>query len=205
MLLPLFAKGLAVGFCIAAPVGPIGLLCLRRSLADGRWIGFLSGLGAATADAIYGAVAAFGLTAVSDLLTAKQSWLRLGGGLFLVWLGLKTWRAQPPEQASAATAGTGLGAFGSTVLLTLTNPMTILSFVGVFAGLGLGAAAGNAGAAAALVAGVFLGSAAWWLILSGLAGTLRDRITPAWMHRVNQLSGALIAAFGAWQLVSLLH
>jgi len=203
--LSLFVQGLGIGFCIAAPVGPIGLLCIRRSIAEGQWIGFLTGLGAATADSLYGAVAALGLTALSDRLTEHGFALRLGGGIFLVWLGIKTFRARVTEKTVVGQGGNGWAAYGSTLILTLTNPTTIVAFLGVFAGVGFGSTAGNPAAAGALVAGVFLGSAAWWVFLSGVAGTLRDRITSDWMRRVNQLSGAIITAFGLWQLVSLLR
>src|SRR6185369_560193 len=132
-------KGLVIGFSIAAPVGPIGLLCIRRSLTNGRVAGFVSGLGAATADALYGVVAALGLTAITSALLAHQSWLQLGGGGFLVYLGVTTLRAAPPAAAPRATAPTNLrSAYFSVLVLTLTNPMTILSFLGIFAGLGIG-------------------------------------------------------------------
>jgi LysE type translocator len=127
---PLFLRGLVIGFSIAAPVGPIGVLCIRRTLADGRAAGFFSGLGAATADALYGAVAAFGLTAISSVLIGQATWLRLGGGLFLCYLGIKTFLARPAAEATPARATGLIGAYVSTLLLTLANPTTILSFVG---------------------------------------------------------------------------
>src|SRR5690242_13032805 len=130
-------RGLLLGFSIAAPVGPIGVLCIRRTLADGRVVGFVSGLGAATADAFYGAVAGFGLTVISALLIEQRFWLRLIGGGFLLYLGVRTVLARPAERAASA-GGKGLaGAYGSTLFLTLTNPLTILSFAAIFAGLGV--------------------------------------------------------------------
>jgi threonine/homoserine/homoserine lactone efflux protein len=196
-------RGLAIGFAIAAPVGPIGVLCIRRTLADGRTAGFVSGLGAATADALYGAVAAFGLTLVSNLLVRQQGWLRLVGGLFLCYLGLKTFVARPAERAATAAGRGLLGAYGSTLVLTLTNPTTILSFAAIFAGLGLGAPGGGPAGAAAMVVGVFLGSAAWWLLLSGGVGLLRARVDVRGLAWVNRLSGAVIGAFGLLALLSL--
>lgn len=197
-------RGILLGFSIAAPVGPIGVLCIRRTLAQGRAAGFVSGLGAATADAVYGCVAAFGLTAVSGFLVGQQSALRLAGGAFLLYLGARTFFAAPAGQASDA-GGRGLpGAYASTFLLTLTNPMTILSFAAVFAGLGLVSAAGDYGSAASLVAGVFLGSAAWWLLLSGGVSLFRSRFTPGALRWVNRISGLVIAGFGAAALASLL-
>lgn len=195
-----FLKGLAIGFSIAAPVGPIGLLCIRRSLADGLLIGLATGLGAATADAAYGCVAGFGLTAVSGFLVGQKFWLGLIGGLFLCWLGVRSFLARPADQGAASSNAAAAGpAYLSTLGLTLTNPMTILSFAAVFAGFGLGAAT-NYGAAGMLVAGVFLGSAAWWLLLSGASSLLRSRINAPWMQALNRVSGAIIFAFGLYAL-----
>src|SRR5918997_6693891 len=157
-----------IGFAIAAPVGPIGVLCIRRTLAEGRLSGLVSGLGAATADAVYGAVAALGLTFVTEFLIGGEAWLRLVGGAFLVFIGVRTFLARPVERA-APSARSGLpGAYASTFFLTLTNPTTILSFAAIFAGLEVaGDASGSALSAMLLVLGVFLGSAAWWVVLSG--------------------------------------
>lgn len=204
--MPPLLEGLIIGFSIAAPVGPIGLLCIRRSVREGRVAGFVSGLGAASADALYGIVAALGLTAVTSLLLEHQAWLRLGGGAFLVYLGVATLRAPPPTPASRSAVPKGLwAAYGTTLVLTLTNPMTILSFAGIFAGLGVGTARGGAGPAVLLVAGVFLGSAAWWLILSTTAGWLGARLQGGGLRGVNVASGAIIAGFGVWQLAALAH
>jgi threonine/homoserine/homoserine lactone efflux protein len=198
-----FLKGLLLGFSIAAPVGPIGVLCIRRTLAEGRAHGLVSGLGAATADAFYGSIAAFGLTAVSSLLVHQQFWLRLVGGAFLLYLGYTTFIAKPAAQAAQA-GGNGLaGAYTSTLFLTLTNPLTILSFAAVFAGLG--AASGGYGTAALTVAGVFCGSALWWLGLSTGVSLLRGKFNPAMMQWVNRFSGLVIMTFGVLALASLLR
>ena len=199
----LFLKGCVLGFSIAAPVGPIGVLCIRRSIADGRLVGFLSGLGAATADACYGGLAAAGVTVGSGFLVRQQFWLGLVGGLFLCWLGWRTFRAEPAEKAAQADARGLLAAYLSTFALTLTNPLTILSFAAMFAGAGLGEAAGSVAAAGLVVAGVFAGSALWWLVLSLTAGALRGRFDRRWQRWLNRLSGALIAGFGLWQLLRL--
>jgi threonine/homoserine/homoserine lactone efflux protein len=196
-------RGLILGFSIAAPVGPIGVLCIRRTLTDGPRSGLATGLGAAAADGIYGAIAAFGLSWLTAVLVGQQRWIRLIGGLFLLVLGLRTVFARPAA-TSAETTGTGLtGAFGSTFVLTLTNPMTILSFVAVFAGLGLGAGATGPVAAGLLVAGVVAGSAAWWLLLSGAVGALRGRFDQHGLRWVNRVSGVVIAAFGVLALAGL--
>jgi threonine/homoserine/homoserine lactone efflux protein len=200
----LLARGFVLGFTIAAAVGPIALLCIRRTLAEGRAIGLASGLGVATADATYGAIAAFGLTAVTDLLIDWRRPLGIVGGGFLLWLAWRTIRSVPVgEDAVANGDGTRDGrrtsrrglpaAYVSTLGLTLTNPMTILSFAALFVGLGV--TAGNVVGAAVLTAGVFLGSAAWWVVLVTTVGALRSRLTPAGLRRVNIASGLLIAAF----------
>ena len=202
MDLPLLLRGLIIGFSIAAPVGPIGVLCIRRTLADGRVAGLISGLGAASADAVYGCVAGFGLTFVSNFLVSQQLWLSLIGGLFLCYLGIKTFLSKPSEQA-VSVASRGLpGAYASTFLLTLTNPMTILSFAAIFAGLGLANASGEYASAGILVLGVFLGSAAWWLLLSGGVGLFREKFNTGAMRWVNRISGAVIAVFGVLALLS---
>ena len=195
-------RGWIIGISIAAPVGPIGVLCIRRTLAEGWRFGLATGLGAASADAVYGCIAAFGLTFVSAALISNQFWLRLIGGLFLCYLGIRTLLARPAERAAAVQEGGLLRAFGSTFFLTITNPMTILAFVAVFAGLGLAASGGGYQSAGLLVLGVFLGSASWWLLLSGGVGILRTRFTPAALLWVNRVSGLIIFGFGAYALLS---
>ena len=199
-----FFRGLLIGLSIAAPVGPIGVLCIRRTLAQGPAAGLVSGLGAATADALYGFIAAFGLTFISGFLIDQQTWLRLAGGLFLLYLGCKTLLAKPAGPAQPAPAGgRGLAAaYTSTLFLTLTNPITILFFAGIFAGLGA-AGSGSYASAAILVLGVFAGSALWWLTLSGLVGLFRARFDARALRWVNRLSGLVIAGFGLAALLSL--
>ncbi len=196
-------RGLIIGFSIAAPVGPIGVLCIRRTLAEGRASGLVSGLGAATADAIYGCIAGFGLTFISSILVSQQGWLRLVGGGFLCYLGLRTFLARPAEQAALAEGNGLVGAYASTFVLTLTNPMTILSFAAVFAGLGVASASGNYVSAGVLVLGVFIGSALWWLTLSGSVGLFRAKFDPHGLRWVNRISGVIITGFGLLALLSL--
>jgi threonine/homoserine/homoserine lactone efflux protein len=198
MELGFFLKGVAIGFSIAAPVGPIGVLCIRRSLADGVWKGFTAGLGAATADAAYGCVAGFGLTAVSGFLVRHQAWLGLIGGAFLCYLGIRAFLSKPSQDAPAA-GDSRLAVYASTFLLTLANPATILSFAAVFSAIGLGISADYPGAGR-LVLGVFAGSALWWLILSGGVGLLRARVTPARLRAVNRLCGCVLVGFGLYAL-----
>lgn len=195
----LFLQGLILGLSIAAPVGPIGVLCIRRTLADGRMSGLASGLGAATADAIYGCVAAFGLTFISGFMLDQKLWLGLLGGAFLCYLGVRTFFSQPAQQAALAQ-GQGLaGAYGSTFFLTLTNPMTILSFMAMFAGIVRGST--DYSSAAMIVLGVFAGSATWWLMLSGGVSLFRARFDLNALRWVNRISGIIIVAFGLFILI----
>lgn len=195
----LYLQGLLLGFSIAAPVGPIGVLCIRRALADGRLSGLASGLGAATADAIYGSIAAFGLTFISGFLIDQKLWLGLLGGAFLCYLGVRTFFSQPAQQAALAQGHGLVGAYVSTFFLTLTNPMTILSFVMMFAAIVRGST--DYTSAATVVLGVFTGSATWWLLLSGGVSLVRARFDRNAMQWVNRISGIIIVTFGLLILV----
>jgi threonine/homoserine/homoserine lactone efflux protein len=197
-----FIKGVILGFSIAAPVGPIGVLCIRRTLANGLITGILSGFGTATADTVYGCIAGFGLTAVSSFLLRHQYELRLLGGLFLLYLGLATFRALPAQTSPKDGSDGLIGSYTSAFFLTLTNPMTIISFAAIFAGLGLGTAK-NYAAAIWLVTGVFAGSMLWWLILSGTVNALREHFDQRRLRWVNRLSGLIIAAFGIASLMTI--
>jgi threonine/homoserine/homoserine lactone efflux protein len=198
----LFVRGLILGFSIAAPVGPIGVLCIRRTLAEGRLVGFVSGLGAASADALLGCIAAFGLTAISGIMVSQQTALRLVGGVFLLYLGARTFLDQPHVNAAAAEDHGLPGAYVSTLALTLSNPMTIISFTAVFAGLGVGAGAASYLAAALVVAGVFSGSALWWLLLSSGISLLRAQIDGPKLVWINRISGIIIIVFGVLSVLS---
>ena len=192
-------KGLAVGFSIAAPVGPIGLLCIRRTLAGGWRVGLATGMGAATADMAYGLIAAAGLTAVTELLVSARQPLRFAGGAALIWLGLAFLRAETPRDR-VSTASTGLAAaYAGTFLLTLANPATILSFAAVMAGLGAMSASGET---AVLVAGVFVGSALWWLALSTAVSLVRHRLPESVLVWINRASGAAIMVCGIFALTA---
>jgi threonine/homoserine/homoserine lactone efflux protein len=189
-------QGIGLGLAIAAPVGPIGLLCIRRSLTQGQWMGLATGLGAATADGLYGAIAGFGLTAVSQTLVDQAHWLKLLGGLFLCYLGLKAILAKPPTEAAELSGKGLLGAYASTFVLTLTNPATILSFIAIFAGLGIVNADRSWRLSLALVFGVFWGSAMWWICLSWGITRFKPQLTPNRLTWLNRLAGAAIFAFG---------
>lgn len=197
-----FIKGLIIGFSVAAPVGPIGVLCIRKSLAEGRAAGFVTGLGAAAADTAYGLIAGLGLTALSSFLTGHATAMKITGGLFLIFLGIKTFLGKPAENAASAKNNRLYGNFISTFFLTIANPATILSFLAVFAAMNNANTLHESGAASviAFVTGVFIGSAGWWLLLSSGVSLLRDRITRHMMIRVNRLSGAAIISFALWAL-----
>lgn len=197
-----FLKGLLLGFSIAAPVGPIGILCIQRSLNRGFWAGFVSGLGAATADTVYGLIAAFGITAVSAILIAQADLLGIGGGLFLCYLGVKTFNSKPATVAMADQSKSLIGAYASTFALTITNPMTILAFTLIFSGMGLASASSTAGTSALMVLGVFIGSSLWWLLLTGGASWLKDRFDAQKMVWINRIAGVVIAVFGLLSLAN---
>lgn len=203
MAITFFVRGLLLGFSIAAVVGPICLLCIQRTLHKGFLYGLVTGLGAATADGIYGSIAAFGLTVIATFLASKQEWIHLVGGLFLIYLGIKTALSKPAERAAKVQANNFLGAYASTFLLTLTNPLTIISFAAVFAGIGLGERGNNLFSAALVVCGVFLGSALWWLLLAGGISLLRGKFTQRWLLWINRISGAAILLCGLLALLSL--
>ena len=198
----LFLKGLIIGFAIAAPVGPICVLCIQRSLHDGFKVGLMTGMGAALADGTYGLIAGFGLTAVSSMLVTHQFWIRIIGGLFLLYLGIKTLFTPPRDRSAVGNSDRSpWHAFATTYFLPLTNPMTILSFVAIFAGLGLGSVSTDYTHAIFLVAGITLGSAVWWLLLSGgVAYILHKRVGPSFMRVINWVSGGIILAFGLYAL-----
>jgi threonine/homoserine/homoserine lactone efflux protein len=199
-----FLKGLIIGFVIAAPVGPIGVLCARRTLMQGRRAGFFSGMGAATADAIYGFIAAFGLTFISAFLVDHQFTFRLVGGGLLLYLGIKAFLAKPVKKTDLPrSARHYAGMYTSTFFLTLTNPMTILSFAAVFAGFGLAGTKGSILSAGVLILGVFLGSAVWWLFLVGIFSLYRKRFQAHQLVWVNRIAGTIITASGILALMSL--
>jgi threonine/homoserine/homoserine lactone efflux protein len=192
----LFIRSIVIGISIAAPVGPIGVLCVRRTLARGMLFGIITGLGAASADALYAMLAASGLVLVSAFLVSNQHWIRLVGGMFLCYLGIRTGLSAPAEQEAKSTRDGLAGAYSTTFFLTLTNPITIIAFVGIFAGLGLAETNRNLLTISSTVIGVFLGSMLWWLILSGIVSRFRDRFGAREMLWVNRISGVVILLFG---------
>jgi threonine/homoserine/homoserine lactone efflux protein len=195
-------RGLVLGFAIAASPGPIFFLCLKRTLARGWVSGIASGLGVATGDGIYAALAAFGVAAITSALVAQRRWLALMGGAALLALGLRSVLIRPTRsEPPVPTDGGWMSDYLSTLGLTLTNPATILAFAAVFTVLGLGTTGGRL-TATLLVLGVLLGSAAWWVVLATVGALLRTRVTPAVVRGITVLSGLAILAFGTLAVIS---
>ncbi|MDP5272922.1 LysE family translocator [Chengkuizengella axinellae] len=203
-----FVKGIILGFSIAAPVGPIGLLCIQRTLMNGRKSGFFTGLGVATADMIYGFVAGFGLAFISNFLLNQKYILQTVGGVFLVYLGIRIFLTKPHKGVSSSNFREHSSVFSdyiSAFFLTLSNPVTILSFLAIFSGLGIGSMENpNYFVSVSLVVGVFLGSAGWWFILTTLASLLINRMNNAHLQWVNRMSGIFIFSFGVFIIYSLI-
>lgn len=198
-----FLKGLIIGFGMAVPIGPVGILCIRKTLVGGHLRGLIIGLGAATADSIFGSIAAFGLTFVSDVIASQHFWLRLVGGGILLFLGIRTFRAKRKDPVIPYENRGMLGSYLSAFLLVLTNPVTIFAFVAVFAAFGLGHKLFIV-SACILVIGVFTGSGLWFLILSYVATTFRKKLDSDGLRWVNRIAGILIILSGAAALVSLI-
>lgn len=193
--------GALVGFSIAVPVGPVGLLCIRRSLSDGRLAGFVTGMGAAAADTLYGLAAAFSLTALTTFLVDHRTSFQLFGGLFMLGLGVATLRSRPVASTADRPAHHAGIAFVSAFAITATNPMTVFAFIGIFAGLNHAAA--DTLASMRLVLGVFLGSAAWWLILSNGAAHFSRKLRSGGFRALNLIAGTGIVLIALWQLAQL--
>jgi threonine/homoserine/homoserine lactone efflux protein len=205
MLLGLLLKGMLVGLIIAVPAGPVGVLCIRRTIFHGRLAGFMSGLGAASADAVFGIIAGFGLTVVSDWLLDYENVLRLVGAVFLLFIGLSAFNADPLAGTETQRDPEGLLAdFASTFALTITNPITILAFLAIFAGIGFTGAEATLGRAAILVLGVWLGSLLWWAALAGGAGLLRPSFRRDHLVWINRCSGGILVFSGVALLGSVL-
>jgi threonine/homoserine/homoserine lactone efflux protein len=204
----LFIRSLLIGLSVAATIGPMSILCIQRTMNRGFFYGLISGLGIATADGLYGSVAGLGLTVIAGFLVSQQIWIRLLGGLFLLYLGGKTILTKPAERAAQAVNATSLvGAYVSTLLLTLTNPLTIISFAAIFASIGVVGGTGSRLTALFVIGGVFSGSMLWWCLLTGGISLLRARPlltgSSLWLLWLNRLTGGIIALFGLLALLSL--
>lgn len=203
MEITIFLKGILIGFAMAVPVGPIGIICIRKTLTEGRLRGLVIGLGAATADMLYGCIAAFGLTIISDVLVSQRFWIRLVGGALLLFLGIRTFRAIPSDPKIQIKSNGIFRSYLTTVFLTLTNPMTVFAFIAIFAAMGIGTGLSYF-TAAALVTGVFIGSGLWFLILSSGVTLFRNKLDINGLRWVNKIAGILILISGIYALASLL-
>jgi len=195
MISEFLLKGLIIGFSIAAPVGPIGILCIRRTLENGRFVGFMSGLGAATADGLYGLIACLSLTVITNYLINQQFWFQLIGGIFLGYFGVKTYKSKPSNTLTKSKNEQNIKAYASTFFLTLTNPVTILSFIALFSGLGIANSDIDLMEKLILVLGVFLGLILWWLFLSIVVSLLKNRINAYSLIIINKTSGLILLLF----------
>jgi threonine/homoserine/homoserine lactone efflux protein len=203
MELTIFIKGIVIGFAMAVPIGPIGIMCIRKTLTEGRLRGLIIGIGAATADLLYGCVAAFGLTVISNTLISQRIWIRLAGGMILLFLGIRTFRARPADPKAHINSNGILRSYFTTVFLTLTNPMTIFAFIAVFAALGLGNGLGYF-SASVLVLGVCIGSCLWFLSLSSGVTFFRKKLNLTGLKWVNKIAGIFIIISGVISMASLL-
>jgi threonine/homoserine/homoserine lactone efflux protein len=192
----LLLKGFVVGFIMAIPVGPVGLLCTQRTLSHGRMHGLISGLGAATSDVLYASLAAFGLTIISNFMIAQQMWFRLFGGSFLFLLGIRIFLAKPAKTGSLAEKLCHFNNYTSTLLITLSNPMSILVSAGMFAGLGLVGLGADWGKAIQVVGGVFLGSMFWWIALSAFVGIFHKKAGDNTIVLLARIFGSIITSLG---------
>lgn len=192
----LFAKGCLIGFSIAMPVGPIGLLCIRQSLISGALAGVLVGLGAASADAFYGALAGFGVTAVAQIFAAHSKHIEWVGAIFLCYLGITTFFSKTERASDHLHKGSRCRLYLTAFCLTLTNPMTILSFAAIYAGLGIGRENSGMPPAIVMTAGVFVGSVIWWLVLSCTSALFKKHMGQKAALWLNRISGAAILGFG---------
>lgn len=204
-MINLFLKGFIIGLSIAAPVGPIGVLCINRTLQGGLVVGILSGLGAALADAVYGCIAGFGLVSISKFLLSQQTLIRFVGGAFLIYLGIKTFMASQHARSAVDRARTLWQDFSSTFFLTLTNPATILSFIAIYASLGIVDANANYQEALIIVLGVFLGSLLWWCILSSSVSLIHHKLNDVALRWINRFSGFILCSFGVLAFIAAFH
>lgn len=193
-------KGIIVGLAVSIPVGPIGIICIRKTIQEGRLAGFISGIGAALADTCYGVVAALGVSAISSFLITQAFWLKLLGGSFLLILGIKLFFTKVGESSTTKVNKGYFHNFFTTFLLTITNPTTVIAFLAIFAAIGLGDTHNTLNSSTYLVMGVFFGSASWWLILSSTVNLFQSKFTPKRMVGLNRLSGVLLFSFGVWAM-----
>ena len=205
MDLTVFIKGIIVGIVITAPIGPVGALVVQRTINEGRATGIISGLGSAVGDAIYATIVAFGLTFISEMLMQREAWVHLTGGIILFVFGLRVYFSKPSQYSENKAQRSRLGIFGSALLLTLSNPMVILSILALFAILGIHKPADYYRTAALLVAGIFTGCTVLWTVLCYVVSHLRGRLTERGLVIVNKVTGIFIFGCGAYAFITLIR
>lgn len=203
MAVSLFLKSLTIGILMSVPVGPIAILCIHRTIKGGRMHGLVSGLGAATADGIYSLIAVLGLGIISNFLIREQMWVRVIGGILLIYIGVKVFLSEPVERKTLSSDPAYFRNFISAFVLTVTNPLTFWAFAAIFAGLGLVGKDINHVSAGLIVAGIFVGAMLWWFILSNIANILRGILEHKMLKLLNRFIGVIILCFGVFVLVSL--
>lgn len=204
MDLSYFIKGFVVGIVITAPVGPVGALIVQRTIKNGRFSGIVSGIGASVGDAVYAVIAAFGLTFVSGLISENEAWVRVIGGIILLVFGIRVYSSEPPSYSEPNSDENHFGTFGSALLLTLSNPIVILSILALFAILGVTNQADYYGTASLLVAGIFAGCLFLWTGLCWVISNLKGRISERGLSYVNKITGIFILACGMYAFISIL-
>jgi len=206
-ILVLILSGLLIGVAVAAPIGPVNLICIRRTLKYGMLNGFMSGAGAAVGDGVFAIVAAFGVTAVISFVAAYSGWLQLVGGVFLLGLGVRTWFDHPhlDDKLPDGSLGDLLPVISVTFFLTITNPATMLGFIAIFGGVAdFTIGTEDYMRASILVASVISGSVLWWAAITGFVSLFRDRMTDTGLALLNKISAVIIVLFGTGILGRLL-
>jgi threonine/homoserine/homoserine lactone efflux protein len=205
MDLTFFIKGIIVGIVITAPIGPVGALVVQRTINEGRTAGIISGFGSAAGDAVYAAIVAFGLTFISEMLMQREAWVHMIGGIILFVFGVRVYFSKPSPYSENKAARSHFGLFGSAFLLTLSNPMVILSILALFAVIGIHNPGNYYRTAGLLVAGIFTGCAFLWTVLCYVISNIRGRLSDRGLVIVNKVTGIVIFGCGAYAFISLIR
>jgi len=201
-----FLNGLIIGFSASAPLGPIGVLCIQKTINKGRLSGIVSGLGAASADTVFAIISGFGLTIISNFITTQQTFLRICGGIILIYLGIKIFITNPGIQIRKQSKDKKIfNDFISIFFLTISNPITLFVFAAVFAGFGIVKGESNFSSIFELVFGVLIGATIWWTILTTFINMFRSKIRLRRLLWINKISGVLIVIFGIATFISLFY
>jgi len=199
-----FFKGFLVGLIISAPIGPVGALCIQRTMTKGKLSGILSGFGAATGDSVFAVIAVFGLTFISGFLDEKEAWFRIVGGIILLYFGLRVYLSKVVDCSDQGSEINHFGTFGSAFLLTISNPLVILSIIAVFAVLGIVNPTVSYPSTALLILGVFSGAISLWIITCHILANYRSRMGQRGVMMVNKITGLFIVACSGYAFLSLL-